>query len=119
MLFRSLKDAPVAPQSSTVLQKLAEAHKQKNKAPERETVARSNAFSAKPPPIAPPEDHDDGNAAARDETMALIEDIPIGPKDHKPPFDDPHFEKLEPNSNIRLSCVLSETLSRPSLTDSE
>ncbi|KAI0711612.1 hypothetical protein C8Q76DRAFT_623679 [Earliella scabrosa] len=95
-------DAPVAPQSSTVLQKLAEAHKQKNKAPERETVARSNAFSAKPPPIAP-DDRDDGNAAARDETMALIEDIPIGPTDHKPPFDDPHFEKLEPNSNIRLS----------------
>lgn len=43
----------------------------------------------------------------RDDNLALIEDIPLGPADHKPPFDDPHFEKLEPNSGIRLSYVFN------------
>ncbi|TBU51989.1 hypothetical protein BD310DRAFT_862590 [Dichomitus squalens] len=35
--------------------------------------------------------------------MTVIEDLPLGPAEHKPPFDDPHFERLEPNSGIRLS----------------
>ncbi|KAI0764823.1 hypothetical protein C8Q74DRAFT_1206105 [Fomes fomentarius] len=93
--------APTA--SSTVLQKLAQAHSKKGKAPEQDTVARSNSFAAKPPSIAAASDQDDRNSAMRDDNLALIEDIPIGPADHKPPFDDPHFEKLEPNSGIRLS----------------
>ncbi|KAK7446991.1 hypothetical protein VKT23_014204 [Stygiomarasmius scandens] len=44
-----------------------------------------------------------GSGSKRDEHLAIIEDIPLGPVDHKPPFDDPNFEKLEPNSGIRLS----------------
>ena len=38
----------------------------------------------------------------RDDRLAIIEQLEIGPVDHKPPFDDPHFERLEPNSGIRL-----------------
>lgn len=40
---------------------------------------------------------------ARDDRLALIEELVPGPVEHTPPFDDPHFEKLEPNSGIRLS----------------
>ncbi|KAJ7885854.1 hypothetical protein B0H14DRAFT_3105761 [Mycena olivaceomarginata] len=35
--------------------------------------------------------------------LAIIETLDVGPVDHKPPFDDPHFQQLEPNSGIRLS----------------
>lgn len=97
--------APAA--SSTVLQKLAQAHSKKGKAPEQDIVARSNSFAAKPPSIAAASDQDDRSSAMRDDNLALIEDIPLGPADHKPPFDDPHFEKLEPNSGIRLLYVFN------------
>lgn len=43
------------------------------------------------------------DAPKRDDRLALIEDLEVGPTDHKPPFDDPHFRQLEPNSGIRLS----------------
>ncbi|KAJ6464289.1 hypothetical protein C8R47DRAFT_1326780 [Mycena vitilis] len=39
----------------------------------------------------------------RDERLAIIENLEVGPVDHKPSFDDPHFQQLEPNSGIRLS----------------
>ena len=41
----------------------------------------------------------------RDDRLALIEDLEVGPINHRPPFDDPHFRQLEPNSGIRLSWV--------------
>ncbi|KAK7688515.1 hypothetical protein QCA50_008053 [Cerrena zonata] len=43
-----------------------------------------------------------------------MEDLEIGPTEHKAPFDDPHFLKLEPNSGIRLS---SRTLAHEELQD--
>ncbi|KAI0746488.1 hypothetical protein C8Q80DRAFT_1219897 [Daedaleopsis nitida] len=89
--------------SSTVLQKLAHAHKQKSNGSEQEAVIRSNAFTAKPPPIVSPAEPDSADASARDDNLAIVEQLHLGPIDHKPPFDDPHFEKLEPNSGIRLS----------------
>lgn len=46
----------------------------------------------------------------RDDRLAIIEQLKVGPMDHKPPLDDPHFERLEPNSGIRLSYVLSSQL---------
>ncbi|KAF7420981.1 hypothetical protein PC9H_011500 [Pleurotus ostreatus] len=54
-------------------------------------VTRSSAFAerAEPP--------------KRDDDLALIEDFEVGPYNHKAPFDDPHFESLEPHSGIRLS----------------
>ena len=54
-------------------------------------------------------------AVIRDENLAIIEDFEPGPYDHTPPFDDPNFDKLEPNSGIRLSYVLSICLN-PCLT---
>jgi minichromosome maintenance protein 10 len=45
------------------------------------------------------------NAPKRDERLALVEDLEVGPVEHKPPFDDPLFEQFEPNSGIRLKCV--------------
>ncbi|KAG1750332.1 uncharacterized protein EDB91DRAFT_1106677 [Suillus paluster] len=39
----------------------------------------------------------------RDERLAIVEQLEVGPIDHKPPLDDPRFERLEPNSGIRLS----------------
>lgn len=41
----------------------------------------------------------------RNEDLSLVEDLDPGPYEHSAPFDDPHFEKLEPNSGIRLSYV--------------
>ncbi|KAK0475086.1 hypothetical protein IW261DRAFT_1646941 [Armillaria novae-zelandiae] len=59
--------------------------------------SRSAAFADKPAEVKP------AAGTHRDERLALIEDFEPGPYDHKPPFDDPNFEQLEPNSGIRLS----------------
>ena len=108
------KDSTTTTPSSSVLQKLAKAHKQKNTSSEKEaTIVRSAAFSARPPSPAR-----DGAIARRDDDMTLIEDLPLGPVEHKPPFDDPHFEKLEPNSGIRLSYVVLTSLGLCRATDS-
>ncbi|RPD65157.1 hypothetical protein L227DRAFT_590680 [Lentinus tigrinus ALCF2SS1-6] len=95
-------NAPPPAASSTVLQKLAQAHSQKSKGSSQEVITRSNSFAARPPPLASPPEHEAAESSARDDNLALIEDLLIGPTEHKPPFDDPHFEKLEPNSGIRL-----------------
>lgn len=46
----------------------------------------------------------------RDDRLAIIEQLEVGPVDYKPPLDDPHFERLEPNSGIRLTYVLPSQL---------
>ncbi|KAI0353346.1 hypothetical protein OH77DRAFT_1483713 [Trametes cingulata] len=99
--LKPIKPAP-PPAPSTVLQKLAQVHKAKDKAPVTDAVLRSTAFSAKPAPVSSI-DSEESDSHIRDETLALVEDLTLGPAEHKPPFDDPHFEKLEPNSGIRLS----------------
>jgi minichromosome maintenance protein 10 len=38
----------------------------------------------------------------RDDSLRLIETLPIGPKEMSPPEDDPHFLKYEPTSGIAL-----------------
>ncbi|KAI0674033.1 hypothetical protein C8Q78DRAFT_1067200 [Trametes maxima] len=93
---------PPPPAPSTLLQKLAQAHKAKDQTPLLDTVVRSTAFTAAPATIVSP-DPDNTDGCGRDENLALVEELSLGPVDHKPPFDDPHFEKLEPNSGIRLS----------------
>ncbi|OJA13974.1 hypothetical protein AZE42_03602 [Rhizopogon vesiculosus] len=50
----------------------------------------------------------------RDDRLAIVEQLEVGPIDHKPPPDDPHFERLEPNSGIRLS---SRSLSHDDLQE--
>ncbi|KAI1798437.1 hypothetical protein LXA43DRAFT_875943 [Ganoderma leucocontextum] len=92
--------APTPP--STVLQKLAKAHNKKSGSSEQDPAAtRSTAFSARPP--APNQASSEELGTRRDDDMTLIEDLTLGPAEHKPPFDDPHFEKLEPNSGIRIA----------------
>lgn len=75
-----------------------------------EMVARSSAFTERPqtPPV---DDHADILLAPkRDARLALIEDLEPGPYDHTPPHDDVEFQRLEPNSGIRLSCVFLQFL---------
>ena len=45
------------------------------------------------------------SAPQRDENLVIVEDLQMGPADHKPPPDDPLFERLEPNSAIHLLYV--------------
>lgn len=45
------------------------------------------------------------DAPKRDDRLALIEELELGPYDHTPPAGDPHFKTVEPNSGIRLSCA--------------
>lgn len=55
-------------------------------------VSRSTGFSQAAPVT----------AVARDEDMTIVEDLQPGPYDHKPPVDDPLFNKFEPHSGIHL-----------------
>ncbi|GJE94792.1 hypothetical protein PsYK624_109650 [Phanerochaete sordida] len=89
----------VAAASSSVLSKLASFASTSAKPEETRTAARSSGFTERPP-VREESDDEDGT---RDENMAVIEDLTIGPYEHKPPFDDPHFMKQEPHSEIRLS----------------
>ncbi|KAI9068995.1 hypothetical protein FKP32DRAFT_1560581 [Trametes sanguinea] len=96
------KPAPPPP-ASTVLQKLAQVQKAKNQTPVTDVISRSTAFTAEPAPVVSDAGASLVDSHARDETLALVEELELGPTEHTPPFDDPHFEKLEPNSGIRLS----------------
>lgn len=91
------------PAPSNVLNKLATLSHQPAEEHKRDTVVRSSAFTEAPPPNE--EVFGDLSVPRRDERLALIEDLEPGPVDHTPPFDDPDFKQLEPNSRIRLRCV--------------
>ncbi|KDQ55942.1 hypothetical protein JAAARDRAFT_36719 [Jaapia argillacea MUCL 33604] len=116
--------APVKLPPSNLLSKLAGVSGRRADPNEMDTVQRSLAFSQAPPQApsteAPvrastlssafthralprPEEPAHTTAPIRDDRLALIEDLEPGPYEHKAPFDDPHFESLEPNSTIRLS----------------
>ncbi|KAI0073172.1 hypothetical protein K474DRAFT_1603813 [Panus rudis PR-1116 ss-1] len=91
------------PAPSNVLSKLASLKPVDDPEALAKPVYRSSGFSEKP---TQPRDEDGDkqvSAPERDDRLALIEKLEIGPTEHKPPFDDPHFAKLEPNSGIRLS----------------
>ncbi|KAF5385678.1 hypothetical protein D9757_005513 [Collybiopsis confluens] len=60
----------------------------------RSQDTRTSCFSDKPPEIS--------TRPKRDEDLTIIESLSLGPAEHKPQFDDPHFERIEPNSGIRL-----------------
>lgn len=101
---------PLKPAPSNVLAKLASLNNQSNGISPMDNITRSLAFAEKA--VAHPNldadtsiRPDEIDAPKRDDRLALIEDLEVGPADHKPPFDDPHFQQLEPNSGIRLSCV--------------
>lgn len=66
-----------------------------------DSVTRTEGFSETPlPPPGKP------TGTIRDENLAIIEELEPGPIEHRPITDDPNFEKLEPNSGIRLKCVI-------------
>lgn len=87
-----------------MLTKLASFSKSKDHHEDRQsTVMRSAGFSGRPAPRSTGE-LGDGRVygQTRDDELALVEELELGPAEHKAPFDDPHFEYLEPNSGIRL-----------------
>ena len=45
---------------------------------------------------------EDDSYAQRDESLALIEKLEMGPKEFVAPADDSQWQKVEPNSKIRL-----------------
>ncbi|KAJ7153483.1 hypothetical protein C8R43DRAFT_923366 [Mycena crocata] len=92
---------PVKPAASTLLSKLATTNRRPLDVVEAEPLVRSSAFTDTPQ--APEQAESSSTAQQRDERLALIENLDIGPADHTPPFDDPLFQQLEPNSGIRLS----------------
>ncbi|TFY70765.1 hypothetical protein EVG20_g2240 [Dentipellis fragilis] len=103
---RSSAAAPPKPAPSNVLAKLSTFNNSVRSSEEVKEPERSTSFAAKPvirgarrTIEAPPVIH----AAARDDRLALIEELEPGPYDHKAPFDDLLFEKLEPHSGIYLS----------------
>ena len=69
----------------------------------REPVSRTENFEDRPVPPGIPED---AKAPVRDDRLAIVEDLVPGPVEHKPIDDDPNFDRIEPNSGIRLKCVL-------------
>ncbi|TFK48282.1 hypothetical protein OE88DRAFT_1810580 [Heliocybe sulcata] len=87
---------------STVIQKLSGLMNKPEGSRLEKSVARSSGFREAPAPR-PSQEDPPVNAPMRDDRLALVEELELGPVEHKPPFDDPHFENLEPNSGIRLS----------------
>lgn len=89
--------------ASNLLNKLSTLRSSTSKSEPTTIVSRSSGFSSTPPPAH--ETEETFGAPRRDDRLALIEDLEPGPYEHKPPFDDPHFETVEPNSGIRLRYV--------------
>ncbi|KAH0834183.1 hypothetical protein J3R83DRAFT_11495 [Lanmaoa asiatica] len=90
------------------------AEKPKPKVPE--PYAQSHALQERgfEAPIASTSSTTLATAPQRDENLVVVEDLQMGPADHKPPPDDPLFEHLEPNSGIHL---LSRSLSHEDLQE--
>ncbi|KAH7911259.1 hypothetical protein BJ138DRAFT_1063452 [Hygrophoropsis aurantiaca] len=107
---------------SSVLSKLAGSNFRTSLQISEDSLNRSMTLAGKPRPKPSAVNTDQVVSSAstssslpqRDDRLAIIEDIPIGPADHKPPLDDPLFEHLEPNSGISLA---SRTLSHDDLQE--
>jgi hypothetical protein len=91
---------------STVLAKLAKMNSSHIGESSSCTIERSSGFSERAARKHIAEEDASGRAPKRGDDLALIEDLEPDPYDHKAPFDDPHFQKLEPHSGIRLSYVV-------------
>ncbi|KAJ7270679.1 hypothetical protein B0H12DRAFT_1177892 [Mycena haematopus] len=90
---------PTQPAASTLLSRLATVNRQPHDAVEAVPLVRSSTFTDAPLDSSASV----STAPQRDDRLAIIENLDVGPADHKPCFDDPHFQQLEPNSGIRLS----------------
>ncbi|KAN0141784.1 hypothetical protein V8E53_000246 [Lactarius tabidus] len=80
------------PGPSNVISKLSTLSKRAPSPSEQCVPERTSSFADKASAV-----------PARDENLTLIEELELGPYEHKSPFDDPLFEHLEPHSGIRLS----------------
>ncbi|KAJ3509617.1 hypothetical protein NLJ89_g5126 [Agrocybe chaxingu] len=80
------------PRPSNLLSNLTSIHQKSEVVDESEAVQRSTAFTDKPQDV-----------PRRDERLAIVENLEMGPYEHTPSSDDPNFEKLEPHSGIHLS----------------
>ncbi|KAI9450818.1 hypothetical protein BJY52DRAFT_1300845 [Lactarius psammicola] len=80
------------PGPSNVISKLSALSKHAPSSAEQCVPERSSSFADKA-----------SGVPARDDNLTLIEELELGPYEHKPPFDDPLFERFEPHSGIRLS----------------
>jgi minichromosome maintenance protein 10 len=85
---------------STVLDKLASLNPSTSIAHER-SAERSRTTAFEQPAFAPEAGPSVG--IKRDDNLAIIEDLQMGPYGHPPLVDDPEFNTLEPHSGIRLS----------------
>ncbi|KAJ7057988.1 hypothetical protein C8F01DRAFT_1149082 [Mycena amicta] len=90
---------PFKPTASTVLSRLAQAKPRAIDGAEDEPVPRSSAFTDAPKA---PDPIPSTSAIRRDDRLAIVEALEIGPYEHTASFDDPLFEQVEPNSGIRL-----------------
>ncbi|EPQ55896.1 hypothetical protein GLOTRDRAFT_40728 [Gloeophyllum trabeum ATCC 11539] len=99
------KPLPITKQPpSNVLQKLSSLSGKSTDDTLEGTLSRSSGFRDAPATRVPQgQEQSSETALRRDDRLALVEELEVGPAEHRPPFDDPHFEKLEPNSGIRLS----------------
>ncbi|KIK95195.1 hypothetical protein PAXRUDRAFT_827256 [Paxillus rubicundulus Ve08.2h10] len=127
----------VKPAPSNVLDKLSAFHARSATRSEANLVIRSSSLAEKPKPkpppppppqaasaptLIPPEHGHEASIISsslaampqRDDRLALVEELEMGPTDHRPTPDDPLFERLEPNSGIRLS---SRSLSHEDLQE--
>ncbi|KAI0346481.1 hypothetical protein BDW22DRAFT_1322999 [Trametopsis cervina] len=95
--------AAAAPAPSTVLTKLASLSSNSSSDTSKYSMTRSGGFLEQAPlKSVYDENASAGYAVRRDEDLALVEDLEPGPYEHKAQFDDPHFQRLEPHSGIRL-----------------
>ncbi|KAI0052401.1 hypothetical protein FA95DRAFT_1601776 [Auriscalpium vulgare] len=95
---------PSQPPPSNVLTKLSQLGGTAQRPAALQLIERSKAFTDRPEASVPVAEAASGAAqfATRDDRLALVEELEPGPYEHKPPFDDPLFEKLEPHSGIHL-----------------
>jgi hypothetical protein len=67
-----------------------------------EPIARTDGFGEKPAV----KEEGKTPTVMRDERLAIVEELEMGPVSVEAPADDPRFEKMEPNSGIRLRCAV-------------
>ncbi|KAG6909164.1 hypothetical protein DXG01_001791 [Tephrocybe rancida] len=95
------------PSASNLLKNFANARREQDDPDRNRPPERSSGFTERPPPVVTQDGQDQSllsSALKRDDRLALIEELEPGPVDHIPPADDPDFDRLEPNSGIRLSA---------------
>jgi minichromosome maintenance protein 10 len=99
---KNLTPAYTTPAASTLVSKLASLNNEGELSRSNSfEISRSSSFTEQPRAWSSAI-----SDLSRDDHLAVIENLEVGPIECSAPIDDPTFERLEPNSGIRLSCVL-------------